>query len=280
MPRSIRCSTPSVRASRQVAGSSRSSPRSIAKWLRVPALITRNGRSCSAAIPATSACVPSPPATPSRSAPSATACWASAATSTIPGPSSSATVAPSASAFSFSPNFATFPPPDLGFMITNARLGGWTSRVGMPVTSADGASARRAAPTASTMSAIDTSATQMRLCRANTTKMAIGVAITTAAAIHLSTPRRARNSYAPPSIRHAPIAPMTTMARLASSAKPIRTAAAAIISAKADRASQRAFIVSSLSSAAGQPRFTLTLPARRLAPDHPSRVNFWRTTAD
>jgi hypothetical protein len=27
------------------------------------------------------------------------------------------------------------------------------------------------------------------------------------------------------------------------------------------------------------PRFTLTLPARRLAPDHPSRVKFWRTRA-
>ena len=50
----------------------------------------------------------------------------------MPGPSSSATSAPSASAFSFSPNFATFPPPDLGFMIRNARPGGGTSRNGMP----------------------------------------------------------------------------------------------------------------------------------------------------
>ena len=57
-------------------------PRSSAKWLRVPAVITRNGRPCSAATPATSAWVPSPPATPSRSAPSATACRATAATST------------------------------------------------------------------------------------------------------------------------------------------------------------------------------------------------------
>ena len=62
-------STPSVSAARQAAGLSRSRPRSSAKWLRVPALITRNGRSCAAAIPATSACVPSPPATPSRSRP-------------------------------------------------------------------------------------------------------------------------------------------------------------------------------------------------------------------
>ena len=44
-----------------------------------------NGRPCSAATPATSACVPSPPATPSRSAPSATACRATPATSTAVG---------------------------------------------------------------------------------------------------------------------------------------------------------------------------------------------------
>jgi hypothetical protein len=38
-------------------------------------------------------------------------------------------------------------------------------------------------------------------------------------------------------------------------------------------------MASFLSSAAGQPSFTFTLAARRLAPDHPSRVNFWRTGA-
>ncbi len=93
-PRSMRSSTPSPSASRHREGSSRSRPRSRAKWLRVPAEMTSSGMSCSAAIPATSACVPSPPATPSRSAPSAMAWRASSPTSMICGPSSRATVAP------------------------------------------------------------------------------------------------------------------------------------------------------------------------------------------
>jgi hypothetical protein len=188
MPRSIRCSTPSVSASRQAAGFSRSSPRSSAKWLRVPALITRNGRACSAAIPATSAWVPSPPATPSRSAPPATACRASAATSTVPGPSSSATSAPSASALSFSPNLATFPPPDRGFMIKNARCGGGTSLPGLLGFPAAGASARRPAPAASTINATATSATHSRPCRAKITSTVTGARTTTAKATHRSTP--------------------------------------------------------------------------------------------
>ena len=53
--------------------SSRSTPRSRAKWFRVPAGMHANGRSCSAAMVATSACVPSPPAAASASAPRATA---------------------------------------------------------------------------------------------------------------------------------------------------------------------------------------------------------------
>ena len=49
-PRSTRSSTPSVSASRHRDGSSRSNPRSRAKWLRVPAEMTSNGMPCSAAI--------------------------------------------------------------------------------------------------------------------------------------------------------------------------------------------------------------------------------------
>ena len=84
-PRSTCSSTPSLSASRQVDGSSRSSPRSRAKWLRVPAEMTSSGMSCWAAMPATSAWVPSPPATPSRSAPSATALRASSSDVDDPG---------------------------------------------------------------------------------------------------------------------------------------------------------------------------------------------------
>ena len=110
-------------------------------------------------------------------------------------------------------------------------MGAGTSRTGMSVSTAAGASASRPATVASTMSATDTRATQSRRCTANTTSMATGVRITTASAIHRSTPRWARNQYAPATTRQAPIAPRPTMARLASSAKPIRTAAAASISA-------------------------------------------------
>ena len=271
IPRSIRCSTPSVSASRQVAGFSRSSPRSIAKWLRVPALITRNGRSCSAAIPATSACVPSPPATPSRSAPSATALRARAATSTWPGPSSSATSAPSASAFSLSPNFATFPPPDLGFMIRNARWGGGTSRAGIPGSAATGVSASRPAAMASATSTSDATPTQMTWFRAKTTSTAIGTRITTPNASHRTSPRRARNQYPFASTRHAPTAPMATMPRLASPAKAIMTAAAARISANAARASQRRCVIAS--PHLRHRKFMLSFPRRFPVPGHPPRVN-------
>ena len=57
--------------------------------------------------------------------------------------------------------FRVVRPPDRGFMIRNARLGGGTSRDGMPGPAAAGTSASRAAPTASASSAIDSTATQI-----------------------------------------------------------------------------------------------------------------------
>lgn len=55
---------PSVSASSPRAGSVRGRQRSIAKWLRVPAATTTNGRPCSTATRATAAWVPLPPALP------------------------------------------------------------------------------------------------------------------------------------------------------------------------------------------------------------------------
>ena len=100
--------------------------------MRVPAVITTNGMPCSAATPATRAWVPSPPATPSRSAPRATASRATAATSTGSGPSIRNTSAPRLSALRFRSNLPTFPPPDFGFMIRNGcAAGGWAGYSGI-----------------------------------------------------------------------------------------------------------------------------------------------------
>ena len=102
-------------------GSSRLSPRSRAKWLRVPAETQTNGRSCSTAIEATSAWEPSPPAIPRQSAPLAIASRASCSRSS---PWSSITVSiPSPWASSTSPNRSTLPPPDHGLQISTGCLG-------------------------------------------------------------------------------------------------------------------------------------------------------------
>ena len=71
--RSMVRSYPSVNASSEPTTSSRSTPRSRARWLRVPAGMHTNGTPCSPAMPATSACEPSPPAIPTASTPDATA---------------------------------------------------------------------------------------------------------------------------------------------------------------------------------------------------------------
>ena len=68
-----RGSTPSVNASSAPRTSSRSRPRSSAKWFRVPAGMQTWATSRRAATVATSACEPSPPAIPMTCAPRATA---------------------------------------------------------------------------------------------------------------------------------------------------------------------------------------------------------------
>ena len=67
--RSMRRSTAAPKASRAATTSSRSRPRSRAKWLRVPAGTQTRGTSAAIATLATSACEPSPPAMPITSAP-------------------------------------------------------------------------------------------------------------------------------------------------------------------------------------------------------------------
>ena len=147
-------STPSVSASSEVDGSSRSRPRSSAKWLRVPAAMTMNGMSCWAATPATSAWVPSPPATPSRSAPLATARLRKLDNVDGARPLQQRHFRPQMPrALAGSANLGTFPPPDRGFMITNGRAGGGVSYSVIPAGGAARASAARPAATATPTSA-------------------------------------------------------------------------------------------------------------------------------
>ena len=90
--------------------------------MRVPAGMHAKGRSCSAAIEATSAWVPSPPAAASPSAPAATASRTSCSRSS-PGFSSIGSI-PRARASSARLLLTAFPPPDFGFQMTIARFGG------------------------------------------------------------------------------------------------------------------------------------------------------------
>jgi hypothetical protein len=106
--------------------SARSSPRSRAKWLRVPAGTQTNATSCRRATSATRACEPSPPAIPITSAPPATACSASARRSSPRCSTTGAT--PRRRASSSRPNRSTFRPPDHGFMIRTPCPAGPTKR--------------------------------------------------------------------------------------------------------------------------------------------------------
>src|SRR4029450_11184327 len=63
-PRSMRRSTAAPKASRAPATSSRSRPRSMARWLRVPAGTHTNPTPLAAATPATRGWEPSPPPPP------------------------------------------------------------------------------------------------------------------------------------------------------------------------------------------------------------------------
>ena len=77
----MRRSTASSKASSAPTTSSRSSPRSRAKWFRVPAGMHTRGTSARMATDATNACEPSPPAMPMTSAPRSIAAWASSSRS-------------------------------------------------------------------------------------------------------------------------------------------------------------------------------------------------------
>ena len=152
---------------------------------------------CSAATPATRACVPSPPATPSRSAPRATAWRATWATSTGSGPPIRNTSAPSSSAFRFRSNFSTFPPPDFGFMIRyGCRAGGSAGCSGIRQSAGSPASAPRAVTPASSHTAADTIATHSTPRNAKTTITATGARTNTTSDSQRTIPRRDKNKNA------------------------------------------------------------------------------------
>ena len=96
-----------------------------------------------------------------------------------------------------------------------------------------------AVPAAATISATATRATHSKLCSANATRMSTGAATTRTSAIHRSTPRLARNQYAPARTAHTPITLSATSARLRHPATAITSATAASIRANEARASQR-----------------------------------------
>lgn len=123
-------STPLVNASSAPTTSCRSTPTSSAKWLRVPAGMQTNGSCRAAACAATIASDPSPPATPSASAPFCTAASASPARF-CPWARTTASI-PSARARSASLVRAAAPPPDLGLMNSTGRRGGSASRQPRP----------------------------------------------------------------------------------------------------------------------------------------------------
>ena len=99
--------------------SSRSTPRSSAKWFRVPAGMHTNGTPCSEATPATSAWEPSPPAMPITSAPPAIASRASCSRSS---PRSSMTVSIPRAWASAVNSASAFPPPDHRLRISTGRV--------------------------------------------------------------------------------------------------------------------------------------------------------------
>jgi hypothetical protein len=190
--------------------------------------------------PATVACVPSPPATPSRSAPFATAWRATSATFTRSGPLMRKTSAPSSSALRLRSNLPTLPPPDRGFMIRNGRVAmdaGWNS--GIRQSAALGASATLAASPASSHAAADAAATQSRFANANAMSAAIGDAMSRPRASQRRRPRPARNQKPAARLTAALATPMASIAMLASPPSTARTATAAAARRKLRRASHR-----------------------------------------
>ena len=96
-----------------------------------------------------------------------------------------------------------------------------------------------AVPAAASISATATRATHSKLCSANVTRMSTGAATTRTSAIQRSTPRLARNQYAPARTAHTPITLSATSARLRHPATASTSATAASIRANEARASQR-----------------------------------------
>ena len=125
-PRSIDRSRPAEKASSAPTTSWRSTPRSRAKWLRVPAGTHAKGSPCAAAAPATTAMEPSPPAIPSASAPRLTASATSAARS-WPGSSTTGSM-PRSRARRASDSRTAVPPPERGLMNSTGRCGRRTRR--------------------------------------------------------------------------------------------------------------------------------------------------------
>ena len=138
-------------------GSSRSIPKSRARWLRVPAGTQTNASPCSAATSATTAWDPSPPAIPKASAPPEAACSARALRSS---PSWNTTASrPRRRASSTSCRLTTFPSPDFGFMITTPCVAdgtGYQRRVRAASTSQRSAAVPKDAATAIPTSTVAT----------------------------------------------------------------------------------------------------------------------------
>src|SRR4029079_13427530 len=147
--RSMVRSAASPNASRAPTTSSRSSPRSSAKWFLVPAGMTTSGMPWRRAPPAPSAWEPPPPAIPITSVPRATASSASC-TRSSPLFRTMASI-PRRAHSSATWNLVALPPPETGFMISVACAAAGT---GEPSDAGSGASARssaeRAVPVATT----------------------------------------------------------------------------------------------------------------------------------
>ena len=120
-PGRSRPSSASVNASSAPTSSFGSTPRSRAKWLRVPAGTHTNGSPCAVATDATTASDPSPPAMPSTSAPPAAAPSARVPRSS-PGSRTIGSM-PRSRAASASRARSALPPPDLGLMKSTGRCG-------------------------------------------------------------------------------------------------------------------------------------------------------------
>ena len=158
----------------------------------------------------------------------------------ISGPSNRATVAPRASALSLSPNRATFPPPERGFMIRNGLLGGAASCSGIFSGPGSPPSAARPAATATPSSPIATSTTHSSPRLVYRTSTTSGAATATATASPRTRPLWVSAHHTPAAARAIPASPTSTRATLARNPIAARgTSTAAAAATKARRASQR-----------------------------------------